>query len=445
MPGTFAALDQNLPRFTGEESLERRVQLLQDYQYQLLEQLRYILSHLDMRCFSQAALKEWTGMITEPIYGKIADAEGNITRLEVTAKGIQTQVSDNAGNISALQQTATNLSSRISSAQGDISTLQQTATSLSSRISNAQGDISTLQQTAVSLSSQISNAQGEISTLQQTAVSLSSQISNAQGDISSLWQTVDGFYLSVSNGESSSTLTLMNGRTELSSAEIVLKGAVTFEDLSGEGKSIINGANIVSGVITASYVGVDGCFALYNWGQLYGYMGCGYGYDGNSTTYGAMLSSANGRNYLLAANSGVRMEDADGGAIWVTGGTCCCSQDMMTYSDRRLKEDIDHDLSCYKAFVRALRPCRFLMAANPAEGYHTGFVAQEVETALDAANLSMMDFAGLGGLRLPDKTRGYALRHSEFIALNTYMIQELDRAAQELERRVAALEENARN
>ena len=40
MPGTFAALDQDLPRFTGEESLERRVQLLQDYQYQLLEQLR---------------------------------------------------------------------------------------------------------------------------------------------------------------------------------------------------------------------------------------------------------------------------------------------------------------------------------------------------------------------------------------------------------------------
>ena len=127
------------------------------------------------------------------------------------------------------------------------------------------------------------------------------------------------------------------------------------------------------------------------------------------------------------------MEDDNGGAIWVTRGECFCSSDMMTYSDRRMKEDIDHDLACYRDFFRALRPCRFLLKANPAEGYHTGFVAQEVEEAMDAARLSPMDFSGLGRVRLPDKTEGYALRYGAFVALNTYMIQEL-------ERRVAALE-----
>ena len=126
MPGTFAALDQNLPRFTGEESLERRVQLLQDYQYQLLEQLRYILGHLDLRNFNQTALREWTESVTDPIYRKISDAEGNITQLEVTAKGIAAKVSDNAGNIASLSVTAQQISSRVRDNAGNISALQQT-------------------------------------------------------------------------------------------------------------------------------------------------------------------------------------------------------------------------------------------------------------------------------------------------------------------------------
>ena len=112
----------------------------------------------------------------------------------------------------------------------------------------------------------------------------------------------------------------------------------------------------------------------------------------------------------------------------------------MTYSDRRMKEDIDHDLECYQAFFRALRPCRFLLKSNPAEGYHTGFIAQEVEAAMDAARLSPMDFTGLGRVRLPDGTEGYALRYGSFVALNTYMLQVHDDMIQKLERRVAELE-----
>jgi len=476
MPGTFAALDQNLPRFTGGEDLEERVRLLQDYQYQLLEQLRYILSHLDMRCFNQTALKEWTGTVTAPIYGKIEDAEGNITQLELTAKGLQLQVSDNKGNISSLQQTATSLSSQIRNAQGDISTLQQTATSLSSQISSAQGDISTLKQTAVSLSSEISSTRdglnsrieqtasslttqinnteaGLSSRIEQTAASLSSTISSQAGQISSLQQTassilttvgeqgrglsslqqtVDGFHLTVSNGDASSTLTLMSGWTEISSAEIVLRGEVTLEDLAGAGRTSINGANINTGTIAASYVGVDGCFALYNGGRLYGYMGCGYGSDGERTTYGAWLGCADGGNYLLASDAGVRMQDRMGGAIYVSGGDCASTSEMMVVSDRRAKEDIRYDLERYRAFFRALRPCRFRMKGKSG-GFHTGFIAQEVEDALKTAGLGPEDFTGLVKLRREDGDDRYYLRYGAFPALNTYILQDL-------EKRVSALE-----
>ena len=354
------------------------------------------------------------------VYSSIAKTSERITLL------VANEVEGLEGK---LELTSTSLSARITNVQSGLeSRITQTASSLSSEIENTRDGLNAkLEQTASDFSVQIRNANSEISDLKQTASSLSFTATSQGNQITSLWDAIDGFSLEVSNGADSSTLTLMSGRTVLSSAEIWFRGMVTMEDLSGEGRTVINGGNITTGTIDANSVSVRDSFAVYNGWQLYGYMGCGYGYDGNSTTYGAMLSSANGRNYLLAANSGVRMEDDSGGAIWVTGGNCFSSQDMMTYSDRRLKEDIGHDLECYKAFFRALKPCRFLMKQNPAEGYHTGFVAQEVEEAMDAAGLSPMDFAGLGRVRLPGGTEGYALRYSEFIAVIASMVQDLDK------------------
>lgn len=50
------------------------------------------------------------------------------------------------------------------------------------------------------------------------------------------------------NGKSS-TLTLTADGTKISSANIVMKGAVSFEDLSGAGRTTINGANVTTGII----------------------------------------------------------------------------------------------------------------------------------------------------------------------------------------------------
>lgn len=205
MPDTFSALDQNLPRFTGGETMERKVQVIQDYLYQLLEALRYAMYNLDTRNFNQTEwdkfLDGYGSGLTDPVYKRLSDADGNLTKLELTAKGLQLQITNNAGDINNLSITAGELSSQISNAQGDISTLKQTANSLTIQISNAQGDISTLQQTAHSLTSQISNAQGDISTLQQTANSLTSQIASANGNISTLQQTANSLSSRISTAE----------------------------------------------------------------------------------------------------------------------------------------------------------------------------------------------------------------------------------------------------
>lgn len=69
----------------------------------------------------------------------------------------------------------------------------------------------------------------------------------------------DGLEFSVTNGSTSSTLKLMSGATELSSASITFSGIVTFESLStsSPGTTVINGDNITTGRISATYIGAN--------------------------------------------------------------------------------------------------------------------------------------------------------------------------------------------
>ena len=293
MPSSLQTLDTAFPKIDDHQTTEENLNQVVNYLYMLLENLRYTLGNLGEDNFNDAELDSIGKLITEPVWARIADDEGNIHTLNVTAENLLSQINGINGNISTLQQTANSLSSKIStaegnistltqtanslsskisdaegnissltqtvnglgskisSAEGNISTLQQTANSLSTKVSNANGNISTLQQTANSLSSKISTAEGNISSLQQTANSLSSKISTAEGNISTLTQTVNGFSLSVSNGTSSSTIKLMSGSTVISSQSISFSGMVTFSDLSAKGSTTINGGNITTGEIDA--------------------------------------------------------------------------------------------------------------------------------------------------------------------------------------------------
>ena len=558
MASNWLYIDTNFPTFTGEETVEEKVTTIQNYMFMLVEQLRYTLHNLDLTNMNEAAVNEFKDVLTDPIYASIADTDGNLAQLAITATEIAARVSNAEGDISTLQQTATGISatvtnqagqiaqlqitaqgltSRVSTAEGNISTLQQTATSISAtvsnqggqiaalqvtangiatRVSNAEGNISTLQQTASSMSSTISNQgqaisslqqtansisstvsnqgqaisslqqtasslsstvssqgtkisnlqqtansisttvnnqgqqisslqqtassisstvsthTGQISSLQQTASGLSSTVASQAGQISSLRQTVNGFSLSVTNGSDSSTIKLMSGSTVISSKTIYFSGMVSFSDLSTAGWTTINGANITTGTIKANNVGVSNQFSLYSGNTLYGYMGCGYGYDGHNYTYGAQLSSAAGY-YVLATNGGVRMTAGDS-SIYVIPNGCRSTKEITVDSDRRVKEDIDYDMARYEAFFLALRPCSYHRKGMERR-VHTGFIAQDVEAALAAANLQYEDFAAL--VKDPQTKPEYGLAYGEFAALNTYMIQRLMQRVEALERRTA--------
>ena len=456
MPKDFLALDTNFPQFTGTETTDQKVNQLYNYTYMLLENLRYCLRNLDSRNFNEAGLRE----ITDPIYARISDAEGNLTELAIEATGLALRVSNAEGDITSLTITAQGLQSQVSNIDGDVSSLQQTADSLTSRISSAEGNISTLQQTASSLTSRISSAEGNISVLQQTATSFSTRISNAEGDITALTQTVNSFSLSVSNGSTSSTLYLDAGRTELSSVVIRFTGVVVFSDLDGSSGTIIDGGAIDTDTLyldslygntiylydrsgdigaeiqmTGAASAESGAFDLTSGALRFSaFEGDVFiqSYNGYVTLDGWSGVSCHG-DFLPGAND--RYNLGDGGLVWAD---IYAASGTINTSDREKKEAIVYGLYKLNGLLDKLEPCTFRFRDGTSGRSHAGFIAQDVEEALEELGLTTADFAGLVKSPREDGGYDYFLRYNEFIPINTWEIQKLKARVAELEARLGS-------
>ena len=182
---------------------------------------------------------------------RIETAEGDVTELQQTAGSLTGRIESAEGDITTLTATANGLSTRVESAEGNITSLTQSADSLKTRVESAEGDITTLTATAEGLKTRVTDAEGNITTLTATANGLTTRVESAEGDVTTIKQWADSLTLSVANGDSSSTIRLMAGSTEISSGSIGFTGVVTFSDLStwNQDKTIINGGNITTGQI----------------------------------------------------------------------------------------------------------------------------------------------------------------------------------------------------
>ena len=347
-------------------------------------------------------------------------------------------------------------------------------------IKDSEGNFSMLRQTIGEISATVQDNKGNISLVQQTANRLATRISNAEGDISTVEQTADKINWIVRSGTSASNFELTSRMARLVAEEVDITGFVTFNDLERKGRTEINGGNITTGTIDADSVTL---------GSSYGGFECARGNDGSSTTTGAKMYGSDADNYFIATGSGVRMTYNDDYAVYCTrngvtlvgdydfqaatnfycktsGGaslgtsryhwdTVFADTSEINTSDKRQKNSIDYDMEGYERFFSLLKPTRYRMNNGRSGRFHVGFIAQDIEAALEEAGLTSMDFAGFikspmheGELpsgeadeSTPICDYGYALRYQEFTALNTHMIQGLMQRIDELEKRVAELEE----
>lgn len=129
-----------------------------------------------------------------------------------------------------------------------------------------------------------------------------------------------------------------------------------------------------------------------------------------------------------------------------------CIDNIMYHSDRNLKTDISEMNEKQEHFFNLLSPVTYKFIYGNSKRYHYGYISQDVESALDKSGLTAKDFAGFckdvklneDGSPVLDENGDpeyiYSLRYSEFIALNTHMIQKLQLENKELKERIDSLE-----
>lgn len=320
-----------------------------------------------------------------------------------------------------------------------------------------------LELTASSLTTQINNTQSGLnSKIEQTAASIQTQINGLANAYSTISQTVDSISLGVFNGQESSTISLYMNGIAIQSEEISFSGMVTFNDLSGDRGTIIDG-----GAIDTNTLRLNSLYGNYIYindarGREAGMISA----TGSSSYDGQKMKFSSGAIEITATPGDLYL--SGGGAYYATlqlgnghaaiGGDCipnssgrysCGSSafpwsdvyadnDAIVTSDLTKKKDVSGDLSAYDRFFDALRPIQYRLENGKSGRVHLGLGAQDVERALEEAGLSGMDFGGFVKSPREDGGFDYALRYGEFIPMCIARIQELTARVAKLEGRFAS-------
>jgi hypothetical protein len=119
--------------------------------------------------------------------------------------------------------------------------------------------------------------------------------------------------------------------------------------------------------------------------------------------------------------------------------------DTIVTSDKTKKTNISNMSNAQEQLFNKLQPVTFEFIDGSSGRTHYGFISQDIEDALYALDLTGHDFAGFcKDVRIDkhgNQITNYALRYSEFIALNTFMIQKLQSENAELRAELQELKE----
>ncbi len=152
----------------------------------------------------------------------------------------------------------------------------------------------------------------------------------------------------------------------------------------------------------------------------------------NNHARARLIGISGGNNVVIGNTSNIgnmNIYAASGKTISLSAGTVKANDTTLaTGSDERIKNDISVIDEKYKVFFEHLRPVTYKYKSGRSGRSHIGFIAQEVLQALEQSDLTSQDFAGYVRAESDEPNLdGYELliRYSEFIALNTFMIQQL--------------------
>lgn len=226
-------------------------------------------------------------------------------------------------------------------------------------------------------------------------------------------------------------------------------GTVIASQLLGGAVGLLNGTEKEVGKIKITGADTsDFAIELYSGGalRLRANYGSVYLWNGRYSTainlsdlayFDASVAPANDNSFSLG------VLDRRWTQVYATKGT-------INTSDRREKKDIEYNMDKYSDFFLDLKPTQYKFVHNNSNRYHIGFISQDIEESLNKHGLLSTDFAGFVKSPVRDEKDAsiindykYGLRYSEFIALNTYMIQKLYIKINELETKITQLEKTS--
>ena len=210
---------------------------------------------------------------------KIETAEGKVSILSQTVDGFDMRILTAEGHVSDLSQTVQGFDARILSAEGSVATLTLTVNTFDSRIKSVEGSTTQIEQLsnkislvvtdkgAIDSASIITAINNDTSSITLSANKIDITAITADASDAAVDAVMDGLYLTATNGASSSTIKMYHDGTLIDSISVKITGMVTFSDLEEEGESVINGANIMTGTLTADAIGANnGAYITFNHG-----------------------------------------------------------------------------------------------------------------------------------------------------------------------------------
>lgn len=243
--------------------------------------------------------------------------------------------------------------------------------------------------------------------------------------------------------------------TANAAADMAVAAASTVSSWTYSGTTYIDGAKILTGTVTASKIqggvvtllnaagGVAGDFTLRSATsgayavdlRSYAAMHI-YADDGDLWMQSANLSApylwlrsstinptvtCNG-NFQPPSSASGEYNLGSSGSMWdgVYSMTCAACT-----SDRNAKYDISDIPESYVKLFLGLRPRLYKYNDGTSGRVHVGYIAQEVEAAMEAAGITSQEFAALVIGEDEAGERVYMLRYEELIALHTLMIQRM--------------------
>lgn len=301
------------------------------------------------------------------------------------------------------------------------------------------------------------------------------RVEATETNIETINKTINSITIATTGEGPNASIVLKSGDKTLGeSATISTLGLVTFRNLGTAGETTIDGGNITTGSINADLIKTGKLNAdliqtgslnasLITTGELNADIitvgtlnadkislktedgmsgfsaveGSSKDSNGNTyTTYGTkMFGSAgiDGDYYFMVTNAGA-IQRAGSNYILTTDDRISASTSISTGSDLRMKNSVDYNVEKYEKFYHGLKPVSYKYNEESRQNLHIGFIAQDVHASLEASGLTEADFAGI---LVPTSEYGrYQLAYSEFIALNTHMIQKLMLRVEELENQI---------